>query len=272
MRAAQTTTQPLEFLKLLAHEIRWRILLALAKSDYRVEELVKQIKQPPNLLSYHLKRLRLQRVVTERRSTADARDIYYSLNLDQFRRLYFEAGQSLHPALSEPIQQSQPQGEARTYPPIQVLFLCTHNSARSQMAEGLLRKLGGDQVEVFSAGSEPTSIHPLAVKGMSKIGIDLSQHRSKHLNEFIGQNFDYVVTVCDRVREVCPAFPGDPEQIHWSFPDPAAIEGNQQTQEKAFANTASELTTRIQFLLLIIKHNQKKRNEATSLHAPQNWC
>lgn len=258
MKATQTRSQPLDFLKLLAHHIRWRILLTLAKSDYRVEELVKQIKQPHNLISYHLKRLRLNRLVTERRSSLDARDIYYSLNLDQFRQSYIQAGQSLHPALSEAIPQTKPQDKATTYRPARVLFLCTHNSARSQMAEGLLRKLGGDQVEVFSAGSEPTSLHPLALKVMSKMGIDLSQHRSKHLNEFIGQNFDFIVTVCDRVREACPVFPADPEQIHWSIPDPAAVESNRQTQERAFANAANELRTRIEFLLLVVRHKQEE--------------
>src|SRR5688572_18257518 len=220
MRVTQINTQPLEFLKLLAHDIRWRILLALSRSDYRVEELVTKIKQPHNLLSYHLKRLRLQRIVSERRSSLDSRDIYYSLNLKQFRQLYFQAGQSVHPAMSEPIQQSESPGEARISSPVRVLFLCTHNSARSQMAEALLRKLGGEDIEVFSAGSEPTSIHPLAAKVMSDLGIDLSGHRSKHLDEYVGQDFDYIVTVCDRVREVCPVFPGDPEQIHWSIPDP----------------------------------------------------
>src|SRR5919106_6627809 len=200
MKAAQTIIQPLEFLKLLAHDIRWRILLSLSRSDHRVEELVKQIKQPHNLISYHLKRLRLQQLVSERRSSADGRDIYYSLNLEQFRQLYLQAGDSLHPAISEPLKQASSE-EAVTDRPIRVLFLCTHNSARSQMAEGLLRKLGGDQVEVFSAGNEPTSIHPLAIKVMSSIGVDLSQQRSKHLSEFVGQKFDYIVTVCDRVRE-----------------------------------------------------------------------
>ena len=256
MRAAQRMLKPLDFLKLLAHHIRWRILLALSKSDYRVEELVQQIKQPPNLISYHLKQLRLRKIVTERRSTADSRDIYYSLNLDRFRQLYLQAGQSLHPALRESIQPSPPQSEIKRSRPARILFLCTHNSARSQMAESLLRRLGGDEVEVFSAGSEPTSIHPLTTKVMSDIGIGLSENRSKPLDEFIGQNFDYVVTVCDRVREVCPVFPADPEQIHWSIPDPAAIEGNLRTRERAFANTARELATRIQFLLLLIKHDR----------------
>jgi protein-tyrosine-phosphatase len=257
MRTADATAQPLDFLKLLAHDIRWQILLALSRSDHRVEELVKQIKQPHNLLSYHLKRLRLQKLVTERRSSADARDIYYSLNLNQFRQLYVEAGESLLPALSQPIQQSSDQTEFITVPPVRVLFLCTHNSARSQMAEGLLRALGSNRVEVFSAGSEPTSIHPLAVKVMSSRGIDLTRHRSKHLKEFLGEDFDYVITVCDRVRESCPVFPGDPEQIHWSFPDPAAIEGDLETQEKGFEDTARELTNRIQYLLLMIDRAQK---------------
>ncbi len=259
MRLAQATPQPLQFLKLLAHDIRWRILLALSRSDHRVEELVKQIKQPHNLVSYHLKRLRLQKLVTERRSSADGRDIYYSLNLDQFRRLYFETGQSLHPALGEPISQPHLQAETLSPSPIRVLFLCTHNSARSQMAEGLLRKLGGDQIEVFSAGSEPTAIHPLTIKVLSKIGIDLSQHRAKHFDEFLGENFDYIITVCDRVREVCPVFPGDPEQIHWSFPDPAAIEGGPQSQENAFQDTARLLKVRIEYLLLMIERNRKDK-------------
>lgn len=112
MRAAQAKTRPLEFLKLLAHDIRWRILLALSRSDHRVEELVKQIKQPHNLISYHLKRLRLQQLVTERRSSADARDIYYSLNLDRFRQMYSETGQALHPGVSEPVSMPQPQTKA----------------------------------------------------------------------------------------------------------------------------------------------------------------
>jgi len=258
MSLAQTTSKPLGFLKLLAHDIRWRILLTLAKSDYRVNELVKQIKQPPNLISYHLKRLRLKKLVTERRSSADSRDIYYSLNLDQFSQMYFETGQVLHPALGNPSNQPDPETKAFVEKPVRVLFLCTHNSARSQMAEGLLRELSRNQVEVFSAGSEPTPIHPLAIKVMSSRGIDLRMHRAKHLEEFLGRDFDYVITVCDRVREVCPVFPGDPEQIHWSFPDPAAIEGSQQTQEKGFEDTARELTNRIQYLLLMIGRRQKE--------------
>ena len=258
MRAAQATTHPLEFLKLLAHDIRWRILLALSRSDHRVEELVKQIKQPHNLISYHLKRLRLQQLVSERRSSADGRDIYYSLNLDRFRQMYLEAGQALHPGVSDAIASPKPQTKTLARSPVRVLFLCTHNSARSQMAEGLLRELGHNKVEVFSAGSEPAGIHPLAIKVMFGRGIDLTTHRSKHLNEYLGQAFDYVITVCDRVREVCPIFPGEPEHIHWSFPDPVAIGGNLKTQENVFEDTARELTVRIQYLLLMIDRRRKE--------------
>lgn len=258
MRLAQVTPQPLVFLKLLAHDIRWRILLALAQSDFRVEELVKQIKQPPSLISYHLKRLHLQRLVSQRRSSADGRDIYYSLNHGQFRQLYFETGQALHPGLSDPVTQPHLQSATKAHSAARVLFLCTHNSARSQMAEGLLRTFGGGQVEVFSAGSEPTAIHPIAVKVMARIKIDLSQHRAKHFDEFVGQNFDYVITVCDRVREVCPVFPNDPQQIHWSFPDPAAIEGDPQAQEKGFWETAQQLKARIELLLLMIERSRKE--------------
>lgn len=259
MKMTKASLYPLAFLKLLAHDIRWRILLALVKSDYRVNELVRLLKQPPNLVSYHLKRLRLKDLVTERRSSADSRDIYYSLNLDQFWQMYFEAGRALHPGLAEQMDLPHAQAESRVASPVRVLFLCTHNSARSQMAEGLLRKMGGDKVEVFSAGSEPTSIHPLAIKTMSSRGIGLQTHQAKHLQEFVGQDFDYVITVCDQVREVCPIFPGDPEKIHWSFPDPATIEGNIKTRERGFENTARELTNRIQYLLLMIDRRRKEQ-------------
>jgi protein-tyrosine-phosphatase len=113
---------------------------------------------------------------------------------------------------------------------VQVLFLCTHNSARSQMAEGILRELGGDRIEAASAGTEVTRVHPLAVREMAERGIDISGHHSKHMDEFLGERFDYVVTVCDNARESCPIFPGDPERIHWSIPDPSAVEGDEKTQ------------------------------------------
>lgn len=115
-----------------------------------------------------------------------------------------------------------------------VLFLCTHNSARSQMAEGLLNHLRGDCYQAYSAGTEPGTIHPLAVKVMGEIGIDISAYRSKHLREFIGREIDLAITVCDNARESCPFFPGAKAVEHESFPDPAAVSGSEENKLAAF--------------------------------------
>jgi arsenate reductase len=115
-----------------------------------------------------------------------------------------------------------------------VLFLCTHNSARSQMAEGILRRLGGEGFEVFSAGTVETRVHPLAVTAMAEKDMDISSQRSKHMDEFAGEQFDYVITVCDNANESCPIFPGSPERIHWSIPDPSAVEGSEEVRLRAF--------------------------------------
>ena len=248
-------------LKLLAHDLRWQALLALARSDYRVHELVALLRQPANLISYHLKRLEAARLVTERRSAADRRDIYYSLDLDRLRTLYFAGGDALHPALSRPAGAEQAAPPESGAPPTRVLFLCTHNSARSQMAEGIMRFLGGPAVAVFSAGTEPSRVHPDAIAAMSDLGIDIREQTSKHLNEFLGQRFDYVITVCDRTRESCPLFPGDPVRIHWSFPDPAAVEG-EEARRAAFRRTAQELMNRIRILLTLIEKERRAGSAA----------
>ncbi len=105
-----------------------------------------------------------------------------------------------------------------------VLFVCTHNSARSQMAEGILRHLYWDRYEVFSAGTKPSSVHPMAIKVMKEVGIDISDHRSKSVYEFLGEEFDYVITVCDSAREECPYFPGAKRYLHRSFVDPSSAD------------------------------------------------
>jgi arsenate reductase len=133
--------------------------------------------------------------------------------------------------------------------PLRILFLCTHNSARSQMAEAILRELGGGRIEAASAGTEVTRVHPLAVREMAERGIDIGAQRSKHLNEFIGEKLDYVITVCDNAGESCPVFPGGPERIHWSIPDPSAVEGTEEVRAAAFKRAADDLTTRIRDLL-----------------------
>ena len=136
--------------------------------------------------------------------------------------------------------------ESATSPePIRVLFLCTHNSARSQMAEALLRLIGGPKFEVSSAGTEATRVNPHAIQAMADVGIDISEARSKHLNEFLGDDFDYVITVCDSANESCPIFPGDPKRIHWSFPDPSTVEGSDADRQRAFDRTRDEITLRL---------------------------
>ena len=129
--------------------------------------------------------------------------------------------------------------------PIRVLFLCTGNSARSQMAEGLLRSLGGSDFEVHSAGTEAKELNPLAVEVMREIGIDISDHQSKSLECFLGQPFDYIITVCDRARDSCPTFPGDNERIHWGFDDPAAVTGARAEQVAVFRRVRNEISERL---------------------------
>jgi len=137
--------------------------------------------------------------------------------------------------------------------PIRVLFVCTGNSARSIMAEALLRRHGSDRFEVHSAGTDPRGVNPLTLRVLADAGIDASWARSKSVNEFLGQRFDYVISLCDRVREVCPEFPGGPELIHWSIPDPARASGSDETTLPAFERTAAELCTRIGFLIEAIE-------------------
>jgi arsenate reductase len=126
-----------------------------------------------------------------------------------------------------------------------VLILCTANSARSQMAEGLLRALGGDRFEVFSAGTRASSVNPFAIQAMAQRGIDISGHRSKHLEEFITQPFDYVITVCDNAAENCPVFPGPARRIHWGFPDPAAAQGSDAERLATFVTVRDAIEARL---------------------------
>ena len=256
MTLAPTARFPL-FLQLLGDEVRWQLVSALAYSDRRAQELAEQLGRPANLLSYHLKRLRQAHLVRQRRSAADHRATYYSLDLPQVQALYAQTGAALHPALNDTPQPNASAADP-ALPPARVLFLCTHNSARSQMAEALLRHLSQGTVEAYSAGTVATQINPVASETMQARGISLDGQRSKHLDEYRGQKFDFVVTVCDLARESCPLFPGDPEQIHWSFPDPAAVQGL-EARRRAFDRTATELTTRINHLLLLIERRRREQ-------------
>jgi arsenate reductase (thioredoxin) len=128
---------------------------------------------------------------------------------------------------------------------IGVLILCTGNSARSQMAEGLLREMAGDRIDVASAGVSPTRVRPEAIEAMKEIGIDISSHRSKSIEELTTRAFDYVITVCDNANQHCPIFPGATRRIHWSIEDPAAVAGDNQTRLEAFRLARNELRERL---------------------------
>jgi ArsR family transcriptional regulator, arsenate/arsenite/antimonite-responsive transcriptional repressor / arsenate reductase (thioredoxin) len=253
--AATWTPQvsPPSFLALAGHPLRWRLLSELARSDRRVRELCRLVGGSQALVSYHLGRLRSERLVGMHRSAADGREAYYRLDLARCGELLGATGAALHPGLG-------PAGRThRSRKPARVLFLCTGNSARSQMAEALVEHLSEGAIDVFSAGSHPKPLHPNAVRVMRERGIDIAGRRSKHLGEFTRQAFDYVVSLCDRVREVCHEFPDRPDLIHWSIADPAR-EGDTDAQTyPAFERTATDLATRIPFLLERIEQTHSAR-------------
>lgn len=243
-----TPPHPPDLLKMLAHELRWQIINALAHGDLRVGEMIAFLSQPANLVSYHLRLLRQHDLVDARRSDADGRDIYYRLNLSRLQSEYLRAGEQLHPALHVDLSCMQPAEITDPNVP-RILFVCTHNSARSQMAEALLRQRLGDAVSVSSAGSHPSQVHPMAIQVMAERCIDISHQRSKGFEAFVGQSFDTVITVCDRAREVCPVFPDHPDHVHWSLPDPSAVSGSDAERLQAFEATADQLSERIGFFV-----------------------
>jgi protein-tyrosine-phosphatase len=234
------------FLGLAAHPLRWQLLSELARSDRRVGELCALAGEGQSLVSYHLRQLRDGGLVSARRSTADGRDTYYVLDLTRCGELLASAGVALHPGLTLTVAAEERRTSAS------VLFLCTGNSSRSQMAEALCHHLSGGTVTAVSAGSHPKPLHPNAVRTMRARGLDISGHRSKHLSEFADHRFDYVITLCDRVREVCPEFPAGPTSMHWSVPDPAREPGTDRETLPAFQRTAAELETRLGFLIKAI--------------------
>jgi arsenate reductase len=146
--------------------------------------------------------------------------------------------------------------------PIRVLFLCTGNSARSQMAEGLLRSLGGADFEVFSAGTDPKGLNPLAVEVMREANIDISRQESKSLERYLGQQFDYIITVCDRARDNCPTFPGDNERIHWGYDDPAAATGSHTEQLAVFRRIRNEIGERLRLWAAVQRKRISERSRA----------
>ncbi|MCY4062941.1 MAG: arsenate reductase ArsC [Chloroflexi bacterium] len=145
---------------------------------------------------------------------------------------------------------------------LQVLILCTANSARSQMGEGLLRHIAGDKLDVFSAGRAPSGVNPLAIEAMRARGIDIASHHSHHIDQYLEREFDFVITLCDSAAESCPVFPGRAERIHWSLPDPAAVTGDEPAVLQSFIDVREGLEKKLSAWLR--SHNLLERNEKAS--------
>ncbi|MFP4437639.1 MAG: ArsR family transcriptional regulator [Chloroflexaceae bacterium] len=233
----------LSLLKLLADDTRWKLINDLRLSDRQVSELVTRLRLPQNLVSYHLNLLRQAGLVQVRRSDADARVTYYGLDIAALQAGYRQIGMQLHlPDI--------PTGDM--LPMVPVVFLCTGNSIRSQMAEGWLRHLSGGRVPVRSAGVHPTKIHPLVVQVMAEVGIDIGYQQPKHIDAISDITPSVVVTVCDLAREECRSCLDAPVQLHWSIPNPMLAETSAEIQLAALRATREQLRRRVIGLLALL--------------------
>jgi len=245
-----------EFVRLAAHPLRWQLLTALAGGDYRVRELVALVGEPQNLVSYHLRLLRDGGLVTTNRSSFDGRDTYYHLDLDRCATELAATGAALHPALRPAPQPAHSAPHAMppsSAPPtahpsaavagreVAVLFVCTGNSARSPIAEALLRHHTGGRAHAVSAGTQPRpELHPDTERVLREaFGIDVAGRRPQHVDAVAGHRFDHVITLCDKARESCPDFGS--RRTHWSIPEPDGY--------TAFQQTAADIDTRVRHLL-----------------------
>jgi protein-tyrosine-phosphatase len=258
MMTHAASDDPSAFLALLDDPQCHRLMTALVLNDIRLHDLAARGGQPPEAVSATLEPLRAAGVIVERRSDANAADLYYHLDLDRLGALYARIGAALPPEFVSALPGAEAARSEARPTRLRVLFLCTHNSVRSQLAETLMRVLSKDQIEAFSAGNQPTNVHPLTIEVLAGLPVDLSRQRSKHLEEFLDQDFDYVITVCDKAREDCPVFPDAKRTIHWSMPDPVAVEGG-AAQERAFRQTMNELRNRITYLLIILERERRKQ-------------
>lgn len=261
---------PVALFQLVGHPLRWGLLSDLSRSDRTVRELTEHSGQSQNLVSYHLGKLRAAHLVTARQSSADRRDTYYSVDLDRLRHDLSTSGGTMHPGLRTmpEFRAAHPVHRPSRTATNRVLFLCTGNSARSQMAEALVRTRSAGVVEAHSAGSHPKGLHPNAVRAMAELGIDIGGHVPKHLDAFVDQRFDRVISLCDRVREVCPEFPAASDTVHWSIADPAAQAALDHDNDNdldagidVFRRTAAELDGRISFLLAALEHERRLDND-----------
>jgi protein-tyrosine-phosphatase/DNA-binding transcriptional ArsR family regulator len=232
-------------MRMASHPLRWALLTELAAGDHRVRELAAAIDEPQNLVSYHLRLLRAAGLIDARRSSFDGRDSYYHLDLTRCAGAFGEAAAALHPGLAP--------APASTPAPRSVLFLCTGNSARSPMAAALLEKKGQGRIRTASAGSHPKPrVHRNAVRVMRDMyDIDLRGGRPKALTAVGRRRFDHVITLCDKVREYARDH-GLATTMHWSLPDPSAAADSDRASYPEFRRVASELNSRIDFLLPVL--------------------
>jgi ArsR family transcriptional regulator, arsenate/arsenite/antimonite-responsive transcriptional repressor / arsenate reductase (thioredoxin) len=245
-------------------DLRWRLLSELARSDLRVRELVTLTGQPQSLVSYHLRQLRASGLVSVRRSSYDGRDTYYHLDLARCAESLAAAGAALHPGLTAAASAST----LTPSTPRDLLFMCTGNSARSQMAEALARRHSRGHIRAVSAGSSPKPVHHNTARVMAEYGVVRAKWQSKHFSQFAGRQFHYVITLCDRVREVCPQFPGNPRYIHWSIADPAASGDNDEATLAAFQATAADIDVRIGYLLTAVATMPDRPPASAALPGP----
>lgn len=246
---------PPVFVRLAGHPVRWRLLAELAAGDLRVRELVALVGEPQSLVSYHLRLLRDAGLVTTRRSSFDGRDSYYHLDLVRCGDALAEAGRALHPALRPAEVAPRP---SPADPP-SVLFVCTGNSARSPIAEALVRHHTAGRVRSASAGTRPRPrLHPQAVRALrARCGVDIAAQSPRSLDDLSGDRFDYLVTLCDRAREALPVAGLATQRIHWSVPDPANrnAEAPRGDDLAAFADVVAEIDTRVRHLLPVLAHH-----------------
>lgn len=235
-------------LSAMNHQLRWQIITYLRYTDLRVSDLGHYLKKDLNAVSYHLRILRKAGLVNVRRSDGDSRDNFYSLNLAAVRDAVRNLDSTLHLSMFTPT----PLDTTTEHAELQgrVLVLCTHNSARSQMAEGFIRHKSRGQLTVKSAGTQPTPVNPYAISAMQAYGIDISAHRPNHVDEYLSEHFDVVVTVCDSAREACPTFSNARLTLHWSIRDPSSVRN--RSQAAVFAETAAHLSHRVDSLLVLL--------------------
>jgi ArsR family transcriptional regulator len=233
----------LHLLKLLADDRRWRLLTELRLSDWQVSELVDRTGLPQNLVSYHLGLLRQARLVQVHRSDADARALYYGLDMAALQQARQQIATSLHLTAAPP---------ADRLPAVPVVFLCTGNSVRSQMAEGWLRHLSQGQVPAQSAGTNPRHVDPRALQAMAEAGIDISPQWSKGLDALDDLSPGIVVTVCDHAREACAPCVAAPVQLHWSIPSPERLLAETTDEQAVFRSLRDQVRQRVAGLLSLL--------------------